>query len=159
MKSTDTANSYQRAAIEGASPIGLIVVLFDRLVRDLRSAVTAMHEGDIETRCRVLNHGMLVLGQLENWVDRETGGEAAETLCRFYGQIRSNMLQASVTQSTKLLDEQIELVLQVRTAWQQIDIQSATGVGVGSSMGKQEAFSALHYAGAEAERVSFSQSA
>ena len=80
MKLSETELSYRRSAIEGASIIGLMIALFDTLVGDLRRAASALRKNDIETRCRELNHATLVLGQLNEWVDLENGGESARTL-------------------------------------------------------------------------------
>jgi flagellin-specific chaperone FliS len=72
MKLSETELSYRRSAIEGASPIGLMIALFDTLVGDLRRAAFALRKNDIETRCRELNHATLVLGQLNEWIDPES---------------------------------------------------------------------------------------
>jgi flagellar protein FliS len=121
MKLSETELSYRRSAIEGASPIGLMIALFDTLVGDLRRAAFALRKNDIETRCRELNHATLVLGQLQEWVDLENGGESAQTLSRFYAYLRAKMMEAAVTQSAKLLETQIDMILHVRTAWQRLD--------------------------------------
>ena len=121
MKLSETELSYRRSAIEGASPIGLMIALFDTLVGDLRRAAFALRKNDIETRCRELNHATLVLGQLNEWVDLENGGESAQTLSRFYAYLRAKMMEAAVTQSAKLLEKQIDMILHVRTAWQKLD--------------------------------------
>ncbi len=117
-----TEMSYRRLAIQGASPIGLMIALFDRLAGDLRRAAAALHINDIETRCKELNHAALVLGQLESWVDVKNGGESAQTLCRFYAYLRAKMFEAAGKKSAKLLEMQIDMILLVRTSWQQLDI-------------------------------------
>ncbi len=121
MKSGKTELSYRKSAIEGASSIGLIIALFDTLAGDLRRAAAAIRAGDIEKRCKELDHASLVLGQLESWVDMDKGGESAQTLSRFYAYVRTTMMEASVTQSATLLDTQIDTILQIRSAWQKLD--------------------------------------
>jgi flagellar secretion chaperone FliS len=121
MMQNKTQRSYQMSAIQGASSIGLIIVLLDTLVRDLRRAAAALRKNDIETRCRELNHASLVLGQLENWLDKEKGGESAQTLTQFYAYLRAKMMEATVTCSATVLETQIDMVLQVRSAWQKLD--------------------------------------
>jgi flagellar protein FliS len=116
-----TGLSYRKSAIEGASPIGLMIALFDTLVGDLGRAAAALRRNDIEARCREVNHALLVLGHLESWVDRANGGEQAETLARFYASLRARMLEASAKKSATILDSQIEMILKVRSAWQQFD--------------------------------------
>ena len=116
-----TEMSYRQSAIQGASPIGLMIALFDRLAGDLRRAAAALRKNDIETRCKELNHAALVLGQLENWVDVKNGGESAQTLSRFYAYLRAKILEAAATKSAKLLEMQVDMILLVRSSWQQLD--------------------------------------
>ena len=117
-----TEMSYRRLAIQGASPIGLMIALFDRLAGDLRRAAAALRNNDIETRCKELNHATLVLGQLEDWVDVKNGGESAQTLRRFYACLRAKMFEAAGRKSAKLLETQIDMILLVRSSWQQLDV-------------------------------------
>jgi flagellin-specific chaperone FliS len=79
-----TELSYRRTAIEGASSIGLMIALLDTLVCDFRRASSALRKNDIETRCKELNHALLVIGRLESWLDLKNGGEPAQNLSRFY---------------------------------------------------------------------------
>jgi flagellar protein FliS len=116
-----TEMSYRRSAIQGASRIGLMIALFDQLASDLRRAAAALRNNDIETRCRELNHAFLVLGQLENWVDVKNGGESAQTLSRFYAYLRAKVLEAGAIKSAKLLEMQVDMILLVRSSWQQLD--------------------------------------
>lgn len=160
MTMTETGLSYRKSAIEGASSIGLMIALFDTLVGDFRRAAEALRRNDIETRCTELNHATLVLGQLENWLDTKNGGESAATLARFYAYLRAKMMQAAVTQSASLLEAQIDMILHVRTSWQQLDTPAPS-----DSEGHFEAQvvqTRTSYASAhepDLERVRFSQSA
>jgi flagellar protein FliS len=124
MKRNETELSYRRSAIEGASPIGLVIALYDTLSGDLRRAANAIRNNDIEARCKDLNHAALVLGQLEDWIDRKNGGELAQNLSSFYSYIRAKVTEASINKSAQLLEAQIDLISQVRSAWQQRDMSS-----------------------------------
>lgn len=126
MLAQDLQLSYRRAAIEGASPIGLVIALYDQLTTDYRRAAAAIRRGDIEGRIAELNHALTVLAQLESWIDRDRGGELAVNLTVFYGHLRARMMEASLRQNAALLDELIGLVLHVRTAWQQKDVPTPT---------------------------------
>jgi flagellar biosynthetic protein FliS len=131
--------NYRRSAIEGASPIGLVIALYDTLWGDLRRAAEAMNNNDIETRCSELNHGFLVLGQLESWVAPENGGDLAASLTQFYRYLRAKMMEASIKQSPKTLEELMELILHVRSAWQQRDTAIVPVVAEYMSMQSQSA--------------------
>jgi flagellin-specific chaperone FliS len=71
-----------------------------------------------------LNHAALVLGQLEDWIDQGNGGHLAQNLSSFYSYLRAKMMEASLDKSAHLLEAQIDLILQVRSAWQQRDMLS-----------------------------------
>ena len=137
-----------------------MIALFDTLVGDFRRAAVALRMNDIETRCRELNHAALVLGQLENWLDLNNGGESAQTLVRFYAYLRSKMTQAAVTKSASLLETQIDMILHVRSSWQQLDVSSLQ-VSAEPARSSAENKTALYTPAPEAkpERVPFSQSA
>ena len=159
MKLSETELSYRRSAIEGASLIGLMIVLFDTLVGDLRRAAYALRKNDIETRCRELNHATLVLGQLNEWVDLENGGESARTLDRFYAYLRAKMMEAATTQSAVLLDTQIEMILHVRSAWQKLDAGAIEPQATpGESVAQRLSMSSTPAPEAKVERIPFSQS-
>ncbi len=116
-----TELSYRRAAVENASAVGLVIILYDVLVRDLKRAIEAMQLHDIEKRSAELKHALLVLQQLEGSLDMESGAEAARNLSSFYSAVRAKVMEAQVKSSPEILDRQIELLLDVRTAWQQVD--------------------------------------
>jgi flagellar protein FliS len=162
MNLNETGLSYRRSAIEGASPIGLIIVLFDTLAGDFRRAAVALRSNDIEARCKELNHAALVLGQLENWVDPERGGEWAQTLLGFYAYLRRMMVEAAVKKSESLLDTQIEMILHVRAAWQMLDIASPSSPSLASLDRRVPTRPTSSYsdsADTETDRLRFSQSA
>jgi flagellar protein FliS len=156
MKQGKTELSYRKSAIEGASSIGLIIVLFDTLAGDLRRAAAAIRKHDIEKRCRELNHATLVLGQLESWIDMNKGGESAQALSAFYAYLRAKMMEAAVTNSTKLLEAQIDMILHVRSAWQKLDSEP-TGIPPDTLAGQTTTPSTLPTESKE-ERIPFSQS-
>jgi flagellar biosynthetic protein FliS len=152
MKLGETELSYRRSAIEGASTIGLMIALFDTLVGDLRRAAVALRKDDIETRCRELNHAMLVIGQLNEWIDPEKGGESARTLSHFYAYLRAKIMEAAVTKSATLLETQMEMILHVRSAWQKLD---AEPLGTTAKPGESPVQPAPEE---KVERIPFSQS-
>lgn len=110
---------YRRTAAEGASQIGLILALYDTLTGDLQRAAAAVRESNIEQRCAELHHAFMVMGRLESWVESGSDDPLAKSLVTFYGYLRAKMMEASLKQSASMLDNLVELVVQVRSAWQQ----------------------------------------
>lgn len=121
MQSTDFI--YRKSAAEAAGGFGLLIALYDTLAGDLRRAAEAERDRDVERRCREINHALLVIGQLEDWVDRGSGGELADQLVAFYASLRRELLEAQIRRSAQLLELQMARVLELREMWQQFDVQ------------------------------------
>jgi flagellar secretion chaperone FliS len=110
-----------RIAAQNAAPIGLVIILYDLLASDLRSAIEAIRNGDVEKRCRDINHAFLVLGQLQGYLDMGNSGEPARSLSLFYSHLRGKILEAQIKISAEMLQHQIELIVDVRRAWEQVE--------------------------------------
>jgi flagellar secretion chaperone FliS len=121
MKKSQTELTYLRAAAQNATAAGLVIILYDLLVHDLEQAIAAISDRDIEKRTVDIQHAFLVLQQLEGSLDMENGAEAAKHLSAFYSALRSKIFEAHLKASPEILKHQIELVLDVRQAWQQVD--------------------------------------
>lgn len=135
MTRNSTELTYLRAAVQNASAVGLVIVLYDLLISDLRAAIAAIADNNIEQRSQELKHAFLVLEQMEQSLDMENGGDAAINLSRFYATLRRNLMDAHAQASPQLFTKQIELIFQVRGAWAQVDKPTA-----------QELYSANSYA-------------
>jgi flagellar biosynthetic protein FliS len=96
-------------------------MLYDTLVRDLKRALDAIDSKNIETRAAEVKHALLVLDQLEAWLDFNNGGEAATSLSRFYAVARSRIVEGHAKVDPALFQEQIRLFLEVRSAWEQAE--------------------------------------
>src|SRR5882672_157839 len=86
MNILDTAIAYQQSTASAASSVGQVVALYDRILRDIRGAISAIGAGQIENRVNSLNHALTIIGELQGVLDHERGGEAARnarwTCCR-----------------------------------------------------------------------------
>jgi flagellar biosynthetic protein FliS len=121
---TQTDLAYRRTAAESATGLGLLISLFDTLAGDLRRAAQAQHDNDIERRCREVRHALLVIGHLESWVDRGTGGALAQELAAFYSSLRRKLIEAEAGNSSEVLERQMFRVLELREHWQQVELRT-----------------------------------
>ena len=122
MIQTDLA--YRRTAAESGTGLGLLISLFDTLAGDLRRAAEAQREDDIDRRCREVRHALLVIGHLESWVDRGTGGVLAQELIDFYAMLRRNLIVAQARKSAEILERLMSSVLELREHWQQVELRT-----------------------------------
>lgn len=112
------------AAAAGGSGLGMLIALYDTLAGDLRRAAEAERANDIVKRCREVNHALLVLAHLEQWVERGSDGPLARQLKAFYATLRKKLIEAQVKRSPEMLEDQMVEVLKIREALQTIDMRT-----------------------------------
>jgi flagellar secretion chaperone FliS len=117
--------SYREAAVEGASPVRLVALLYEQALEDLRRARAAMDRGDIEARTREINHAIKVIGHLQSSLDMNQGGEVARNLERFYDSVRAALVEAQFKQSATALEHQISHLTLVHEAWCEVERANA----------------------------------
>jgi flagellar secretion chaperone FliS len=122
----DAQLSYREAAARGASPVRLVVLLYEQALDDLGHALAALEKGEIEARTRRINHAIVVIGQLQASLNLELGGKVAGNLERFYQLVRRGLMAAQFQQSARVLQEQVSLLLLVHDAW--LEVERATAM-------------------------------
>lgn len=118
--------TYRECSLQGVSPIGLVVALYERAIADLRQTIAAMRKRDFEAAAGTIHHTFLILQQLQGTLDFESGGETARQLERFYNVIRGKLLQAQIRSSSPLMEELIRALGQVRDSWALVQEQMSS---------------------------------
>jgi flagellar protein FliS len=115
------ALTYRQLSVQGATPVGMVVMLYDGAIAWLQRAITAIEARDIENKVAHLNRALGIIAQLEGTLDFERGGEVAQTLKQFYVHARARVLQANIQNSKEILAALLQQFSTVREAWDQID--------------------------------------
>lgn len=121
MTNINPSLSYRESAVASASPLKLVILLYEQAMEDLRRALASLAAGDIEGRTRGINHALVILGQLQGTLDKERGGSVAENLDRFYEQVRAGLMEAQRRQDPGLLEQQIRDLGAVYGAWCEVE--------------------------------------
>jgi len=129
--------SYRESAAAGASPVRLVILLYEQAIEDLRRALAAHRRADIEARTREIDHALLVIGHLQATLDKEKGGKVAENLGRFYDQLRAGLIDAQCRQSATAIEQQISQIMLVHEAW--CEVEKAVAPAATSSENANEA--------------------
>ena len=119
------ALEYRKRAVEGASPVGLVVLLYGGAVTALMRAISAVEANNIEKRVHELNKVLAILAELQGTLDFEKGGAVAVQLEKYYIVLRAQVLEASIKNSKSILEDLVKNVSGVKEAWQQVEREVA----------------------------------
>jgi flagellin-specific chaperone FliS len=124
------ASAYREAAAQGATQIGLLILAYDALARELARAGEAVRRGNIADRCQHSNQAIAILGHLESWTGYLDEPPLAGALNQFYIFLRSRILQLQRENSSAEFDALSQHVIDTRITWQkkeQQHLQAHTG--------------------------------
>jgi flagellar protein FliS len=108
-------------AVEAATPHKLILMLYDGLLKQLRLGKAHMQRGELGRKAISLSKAMSILDQgLRLNLDRDAGGQIAIQLHALYEYCERRVLHANLRNDAAALDEVIQLIEPLRTAWQTI---------------------------------------
>ena len=115
--------SYYEHSLDGASPVDLVVALYDGMIRFLYAAIAAVERGDVRGRRLAVKRAMAILIHLQARLRMDIGGRPAQVLSEFYASMFALILQASVACSTEKFEEVIGCVRTIRDTWRQVAIE------------------------------------
>jgi len=98
----------------------LVVMLYERLVADLKGAATAMRAGDIETKSKRVQHATDIVFELLGALDPEKGGEVSERLAALYTYMITRIGEASRAMNPDILDEISGHIQSLAEAWRTV---------------------------------------
>jgi len=118
---TSARTTYRENEVCGASPVRLVVLLYQQLIQDLLQAARAFEQEDIPLRTDHINHAIVVTAHLQSALDFEKGGKAAQALDTFYNTLRQNLVQVQFFPSKEGLQHQITDLMALREAWVEVE--------------------------------------
>jgi flagellar protein FliS len=141
---TNPALEYRTRAVEGASPVGLVVLLYGGAITALMRAISAIEANNIEKRVNELNKVLAILAELQGTLDFEKGGAVAEQLEKFYVVMRSQVLEASIKNSRSILEDLIKTMTGIKETWQQVERETTMKGVSGVAAAPQPPTSLVH---------------
>lgn len=122
------ASAYQQVGVNsqvmGASPHGLISLLFAELRKCLLGAKAAMESKDVPLKVRLMAKSARLLDEgLMSSLDVQAGGELAGNLHRLYSYSLMRLAQANSSNNVAMVDEVLGLLQPVMDGWDEIGKQ------------------------------------
>jgi flagellar protein FliS len=113
--------------IKTATPEMVIVKLYEGALRFLRQAKTCQGEGNVSGRATAIAKALAIVGELQQSLNLEEGGDIARNLDALYFYVTDRLLEANVSGTVQPLDEASGILSTLNEAWVEISKRPAAG--------------------------------
>ena len=120
---------YRRTEAQSASPLQLVVMLYDGAVRFLNEAGAAEARGDLRARAQALTRVSAIVAECHGTLDLERGGSVARELDGLYSYISARLLDVTVKRDAGAIAEVHKLMSTLRDAWAEAAVQTVAVAG------------------------------
>ena len=114
---------YTREAVTTASPARLLIMLYDRLIRDLVTAETALTGGDNAKASSELVHAQQIILELRTSLNLDAWDGAAG-LADLYSFLHAELVGANLDKSVARVVACREIIEPLRDAWREAALQA-----------------------------------
>ena len=124
MPATQMTNNYRETQVMSASPMELVLMLYDECIRNLGEAEKAFAIGGPD-RFQQINSKMLhaqdVITELAVSLDLDQGGEFAQNMNRLYDFMVNHLSEAHIEKSDVAPVIAVkELMMELKEAWEEV---------------------------------------
>lgn len=103
--------------VGGADSYGLVGLLYEELIRALRTAAWAAENRKFTVKSERVTRAIAILFALENGLDFERGGNVAATLATLYRGMRADILSASLDTDPAPFRAAADNLAEISGAW------------------------------------------
>lgn len=109
------------SSVYGASPVGLIVMLYEGAIVALRKAQVEIGCSNYIEKGRLIGKGLDIINGLDTCLNLEKGGEVSGNLRDLYLYMKHRLGVANLKNDAEILEEVIKLLEELGGAWKQLD--------------------------------------
>ena len=106
-----------------ASPHQLISIILKHILSNIAIASGAISRNEIENKGKCITKAIALVGELQDSLDMEKGGDISTNLFDLYDYIIRCLLKANVESSTDKLDEVRVLISEIKESWESIPVE------------------------------------
>lgn len=124
MAFTNAYSAYRDTAVKTASQGQLVVLLYQRAVKELAAAQKnfepdgSIAARNIEPYGKHISKAQEIISELQTSLDMETGGQVAQNLMSLYVYFNKELMEASINKDQKKLTFVYNMLNQLASAWE-----------------------------------------
>lgn len=123
---------YKKNAINTASPLQLVIMLYDGCLRFMTNAEQAMDRQDIFHQNENCQRAQNIITELISTLDMDRGGEIATNLFQLYNYAFDQLVLANINDDKQALRQAMKVFEELRQSWAALEQQSRQPVSTGA---------------------------
>ena len=128
--SAKAAKRYWEEQVSGLSQKELILMLYDGAIKFASEARDAIERKDYVVSYNSIVRARNIVTELLRILNMDRGGDVAKNLQRLYLYMIGRLIEVNFTKETKLIDNVIAILQELRSAWAELDFQQALASGL-----------------------------
>jgi len=125
---------YQKNQVEGAGPLGLVLLSYEVMYKSLAQARLAIQAKDISAEEHHVSRALESIIELSMSLDMEQGADVAVNLAHLYAYMAKRLGEGLCSGSTDSVDEVLGLATSLREGWLKLDEQQRGATGPTTSV-------------------------
>lgn len=114
-------DQYRKSSVAGASPLQLVVMLYDGALRFMEAGRHAMLSRNVYAQNDNITKAQKVISELLSTLDLEKGGKVGENLFSLYTYVYNRLVDANLEDKPELVAECIVIMSDLRESWVEIE--------------------------------------
>ncbi len=116
-------DEYRKSSVNGASPVALVVMLYDGCLRFMETGRLAMERRDLEAQNAALQRAQKIVLELMSALDLRKGGEIASNLMALYSFVLGELVAANCEDRPGGIESAIRTMTELRQGWAELERQ------------------------------------
>jgi len=126
--------AYQSNSIQSASPLQLVVMLYDGAIRFIKQGQAAMEARDLYAQNTSLQRAQKIVAELMSCLDMDQGGEVANNLFALYTYAYNQLVEGNMTDDPRCLAQSLQVLEGLRASWVELEKQTRAGAQGGNDV-------------------------
>lgn len=127
-------HEYRKQAVNGSSPLQLIIMMYDGALKFMEAGKHAIAHHDLSRQNDQLQRAQKVVLELMACLDQEEGGEVAVNLLRLYTYVVNELVKANCEDNAEAVDRCIKIFSDLREGWVTIEAQARGGTNAAAAV-------------------------
>lgn len=127
MANTRFAQEYRKNSVNGASPLQLIIMLYDGALRFMEGGRQAILQQDLSRQNDQLQRAQKIIMELMACLDMDKGGDVSKNLLALYTYVLNELVRANLEDDPEGVQRCVQIISELRESWDAIDRSTRQG--------------------------------